>query len=142
MLRTFVTFDANFPDDGVFDGAGEIQLPSGRNVGEAIAQLLQSAGYEVTELAQRGFYGWQFKATAGSQSFLFVLQYPGPWLLLSQRVESVLEKLRSHPDDGTQRSVLQRLSAMLGEDDRFGRQSWFTKEEYENDSNRHRHDKP
>jgi hypothetical protein len=142
VLHTFVTFEAEFPDDAVFDARGDIEVPGGKNVAEAIVYSLRTRGVEVTEPAQHSFYGWKFTAHAGDESFDFVLQYPDPWLLLSQRVESLMDKLRHPKSEDTYRKVLVEVSTVLGQDGRFRRQSWFTKEEYESDVSRPRRDKP
>lgn len=142
MLRTFVTFDASFPDDGVFDAAGNPEIPGGKDVADAIVELLRGRGVDATGPTQHSFYGWQFTVSADKESFVFLLQYPGPWLLLSRRVESLLDKLRSERGEDTHRKVLEEVSTLLSQDTRFRRQSWFTKEEYERDSSRSRHEKP
>lgn len=142
MLHTFVTFEAEFPDDAVFDSGGDIQVPGGKNVAEAIVGSLRTRGTNVTEPAQHSYYGWKFTARAGNESFDFVLQYPGPWLLLSQRAESLMDKLRQPRSEDTHRKVLEAVATILEHDHRFRRQSWFTKEEYESDVSRSRRDKP
>jgi len=142
VLRTFVTFEAEFPDDAVFDSRGDIEVPGGKNVAVAIVESLRTRGMDVTWPAQHRFYGWKFAACAGNDSFDLVLQYPGPWLLLSQRVESPMDKLRRPKSDNTHRKLLEEVSTILEQDRRYRRQSWFTKEEYESDVSRPRRDKP
>jgi hypothetical protein len=142
VLHTFVTFEAEFPDDAVFDSRGDIEVPGGKNVAQAIVESLRTRGTDVTQPVQHSYYGWKFMACAGSESFDLVLQYPGPWLLLSQRVESLMDKLRHPKSEDTHRKILEEVSTILGQDRRFRRQSWFTKEEYESDVSRPRRDKP
>jgi hypothetical protein len=142
VLRTFVTFAASFPDDGVFDAAGNPQVPGGKNVSDAIVGLLRDRGAEVTEPVQHSFYGWQFTLNADGDAFVFLLQHPETWLLFSRRVESLLNKFRSERSEQTHRRVLEQVSTLLSQDGRFRRQSWFTKDEYEKDSNAPHHEKP
>jgi len=131
VLRTFVTFQTCFPDDGVFDSAGNPQAPTGKNVADAIVGLLRGRGADVTDPVQHSFYGWQFTLNADGESFVFLLQYPESWLLFSRRAGSLLDKLRSERSDEAHRKVLAQVSTLLSHDIRFGRQLWFTKDEYE-----------
>jgi hypothetical protein len=142
LLRTFVTFRAHFPDDGLFDNAGNPTRPGGKNVAETIANCLRENGLDVSDVTQYSFYGWQFVVSVDGESFAFLLQYPEPWLLLSDRVGSLLDRLRGPPAEAAHRKVLELLSMVLSRDNRFMGQSWFTKDDYERDSSGPRHERP
>ena len=43
-VRDFVTFNAAFPDDAVWDEQGNALIPAGRTIAECIVKLLQEQG--------------------------------------------------------------------------------------------------
>lgn len=124
--RTFVTFDAAFSDDAEFSSSGEIVIPGGRNVCLVIANLLADQELEVSEPSQHDFYGWEVTAKKEGHVFWFLLQYPGPWLLLAKDKHGVADK-----HGVSLGKVLNNLANAMNEDGRFSGLSWFTKAEYE-----------
>lgn len=123
MLRTFLTFEANFPDDCEFTAGGDVSRPGGQNIATAIAGLLSRQGWPTTAPIQHSFYGWAF--TAGeAHEFGFLIQDAGPWLLQC-------EDQGTRQDERKQRDVLSALNDELASDDRFRELNWFTKRDYE-----------
>ena len=94
-LRTYTTFEADFPDDAEFEEAGEIKRPGGLGIARVLCQMLQDRGFKVSEPEQHSFYGWAFVVRDEDLAFWFLLQFPGPWLLLSQNRTSLFRRLFS-----------------------------------------------
>jgi len=135
-VRTFATFEADFPDDGVFDAAGNCITPAGKSVTKALAAMLRSQGARTTEVLQHSFYGWQFTVEMNQHHAWFLLQGTAPWLLLSQTRPSFLEKLTFKKTSDWHRSILQAANDCLARDNRFRGMRWYTKEEYEKGKSR------
>ena len=129
-IRSFMTFEAEFPDDAEFRLGGSPLKPSGENVANVLAQTLQRAGTAVTAPKQHSFYGWQFYVSEGGCTFWFLLQFPGPWLLLRLDKRPIIARwLR--PCGKTHGAVLNKLCDALAQDVRFKDICRYTKEEYE-----------
>jgi hypothetical protein len=129
-LRTFVTFEADFPDDGEFTESGDVKRPGGLNIALALGEMLQRQGFELSKPQQHSFYGWEFTVSAEGFNFRLLLQFPGPWLLLSQDKNSFLRgflgsKALVH------RRVLETLNRSLAQSSSFRVLRWYSKEEYE-----------
>ncbi len=135
-VRTFATFNAEFPDDGVVDAAGNCITPAGKSVMAALAAMLRSQGARTTEVLQHSFYGWQFTVEMNQHHAWFLLQGTSPWLLLSQARPSLLEKLTFKKTSAWHGSILQAVNTCLAQDIRFREVRWYTKEEYERGKSR------
>jgi hypothetical protein len=132
-VRTFVSFEADFPDDAIFGTPGNPEIPSGRNVAEALVQCLRDRNLKVSDATQHSFYGWEFLVEyEDGGRFWFLLQYTGPWLLLSQARPSLRQRLLSRePQDAAHGRLLHMIDDCLKNDRRFSNPAWFTKEEFE-----------
>lgn len=134
-LRTFACFEADFPDDGEFTAGGDIVRPGGRNVALALSEALRERGFAVTSPEQHSFYGWAFGVAGDDASIWVLLQFPGPWLLLSQDKTGLLSRLKID-SAAFHRRVLETLNQSLARDARFRNLSWYTKSEYEKGQSR------
>ena len=132
-VRNFVTFEADFPDDGVFTESGDLIAPAGKNIAESLVSVLREQGLEATDVVQHSFYGWQFTVIRNNCHFWFLLQCSDTdeWLLLSQPRLSFIEKLTFKNTVSAHREVLTIVHECLNQDRRFGSIRWFTKSEYE-----------
>jgi hypothetical protein len=128
-LRTYVVFEADFPDDGTWKPSGDIERPRGFNLASALIEMLKGQGFEVSELYPRDYYGWEFTV---SGIVCFVLQGGEPFLLLSANEGGLVRKLfHAKALALTHQDVLEKLNALLHQDERFHDIRWFTREDYE-----------
>ena len=58
----------DFPDDAVWDGDDVIQC-GGRNLAQALGEVLERAGYTLGELEDGLDDGWEFFATRSKKKF-------------------------------------------------------------------------
>jgi hypothetical protein len=131
MLRTFVTFEAAFPDDGEWDEHENPIRPPGKNVAEAIAQLIEGGDVHASSPSQYKFYGWELELEEGTHRAWCLLQYPGPWLLMIEPRLSMRQRLfQSGAENEWFAALLDRIGETLRSDPRFTGIRWFTEEEY------------
>jgi hypothetical protein len=129
-LHTFATFESDVPEDGEFTAHGDIKHPPGRNVVCILAEMLKEQGLTMSEPQEHNYYGWSITASRGDVTFWFLLQFPGPWLLLSRdRTASIRKLFRSN--SSLHHQILRDLNRSLARDGRFRAIRWFTKEQYE-----------
>jgi len=130
-LRTYVTFEADVPDDASFVEDGDAaDVPGGRAIAEALSALLAARGFAVSAPEQHEHFGWALTAEEGGCRTRLLIQYPGPWLLLAEDQSGIAARLlgRGGP---FQRRVLEALGEALRTDGRFREVSWFTQAEFE-----------
>lgn len=133
-LRTIVVFSADFPNDGVWAPNGDEVCPPGCNIASALVSSLKDKRLDVTEPKQLESYGWYFTV---SGIVRFVLQFPGPWLLLSKNKGPLIQKvLNSKRLALVHRDILETVNALLHQDGRFHDIRWITNEDY--DRGKHR----
>ena len=128
MLRTFITFDADFPDDAEFAASGDIVRPGGNAIMIALADALGGQGYKLSELVQHSFYGWAFTTGKDGEHYL-ILQFAGPWLL-----QAGIQDAAGRPVEEADRAFVDLLHTchhILLADSRFHNIRWFTREEYD-----------
>jgi len=130
-LRTYTTFNADFPEDAEFEDGGDIKRPGGLGIARVLCQMLQGRGFKVSEPEQHSFYGWAFIVRVEDLAFWFLLQFPGPWLLLSQNRTSLFRRLFSSRSVSHHRRILETLNDSLVHDNRFREIKWFSKEQFE-----------
>lgn len=128
--RTFVTFNAVFPDDFEFLESGDIAVPGGRNICNVIMGILQNLGLTVSKPEQHQFYGWELTAKKDGCEYWFLLQYPESWLLIAQDKTGIFGRMKSQATSFG--ATLADLNQKLAEDERFSNIRWFAKGEYEN----------
>ena len=129
LQRTFVTFDAEMPDDSEFSESGDILVPGGRGVCFLVMQFLQELGLDVSEPEQHQFYGWELNGELHGSKFWFLLQYPAPWLLIAEDKTGLFARFRT--ERISLEKLLSGLNKKLTTDHRIGDVQWFTKREYE-----------
>ena len=129
-MRTFVTFESDFPDDGEFTEQGDTKRPAGCNVAFALAELLRRQNLSVTDPIQYSFYGWAFQASGDGVTLRFLLQFPGPWLLLSQDRSNFFHRM-FRASGAAHQDILKTMNVSLIADGRFRNLKWFSKKEYE-----------
>ena len=131
MVRTFATFLSEFPDDSEEDGDGDILVPGGRAIAQALAAKILSAGAP----RQHEFYGWkfEFKTTSNKDAWVLI-QQPGPWLLTVESKAGWFQKRIGNAADKAEAVDVIR-SAIEGIEE-ISSVSWFTEQEFEMSSRR------
>jgi hypothetical protein len=130
-VRTFVTFEADFPDDSVWDAKENLMVPGGRVLATWLRERLQDRGLECSGVAQQRFYGWRFDATVRDEPVECILQGGHPWLLISEPKTSLLGRLVGHVDRSALEVVASSIHDILKRDLRFSSVRWFTRKDYE-----------
>jgi hypothetical protein len=129
ITRTFVTFNADFHDDSIWDQTASVVVPQGAAVAKTIVCGLESRGVKCTPITQHSFYGWRFVAQAFGERAECILQGAQPYLLICNPKTTFVRRLI-----GAWRA-LQELPVMihgvLMTDQRFNTIKWFTRDEYE-----------
>ena len=131
QLRTFATFESDFPDDGKFSTVGETVRPDGYNIAQTLCSMLKNRGLKTSQPEQYSYYGWAFLASDGRITIWFLLQCPGPWLLLSRSKAALIRKLFDARITARHRGILELLNETLRQDPRFHNIRWFYKKEFE-----------
>lgn len=131
--RSFVTFDADLPEDSVFADSGDIEVPGGRNVSELLAEQLRLRRWSVCNPVQRDYYGWEFSGEVNGVETWMLLQSGEPWLLIieGRRKRAFWFPKAIEPSDQS----LERIDEVLKSCGQFGGISWHTKQDY--DAGRH-----
>jgi len=130
-IRTFVNFEADFPDEAEWDEQGNPVVPDGRSVARVIARSLNTVGFRASEPAQHTFYGWAFDVALPKRTAWCLLQAPGPWLLLVEERRSGLRRFTAGRSPVDLERLLKALDHVLKADERFSSVQWFTRDEYE-----------
>lgn len=130
-MRTFVLFEASFPDDSELESERHPETPGGRNVAESLVLGLKNRGYRCSEPKQHSFYGWSFDVDCNGITVWCLLQFPGPWLLLSETRSPLFARLIGQRTHEAHIAVLKALSEAIKGDCRFSSVKWLTKSEYE-----------
>jgi hypothetical protein len=89
-----LVFAADFPDDVQFSEVGDILVPAGREVAQAIVDLLERRECWCSEVTQRDYYAWEFRFRYRDTSVRAVLQRIDQWIL-TLSIGSLLRRLFS-----------------------------------------------
>src|SRR5688500_2563713 len=89
MNQLFVLFAADIPDDAVWNEAGDLIIPPGRQLAEHLVASLERRDVRCSEVCQRSFYGWEFEVDIDQLSALAVLQQSTNWLLVLSATRSL-----------------------------------------------------
>lgn len=81
-VKSYITFEADYPDEAVWDNNGIMIVPDGRSVVAAIASILKENGYRTSDIFQHSFYGWAVDVNGPEGNFWCMAQNGEPWLLL------------------------------------------------------------
>jgi len=136
-VRTFVTFEAEFPDDAVWDRRENCIVPGGKGIACTIREALMAHVTDCSVVRSHSFYGWAFDVSIGKCRFVCVIQGSEPWLLICEKEDtSLLEKLWRRTHDERLAAAVNAVHVVLTNDPRFTAVQWFTREEYERGATR------
>ncbi len=128
MTENFLEFDAEFPDDTVWDAKGIPLVPGGKAIAEAIRAALVKKGLALSAVEQHSFYGWAFGAPVGNE---ILLQFPGPWLLTVERRPGFWNRLLGRADDRAPSALVEAVRDVIAADVRFRIVRSYSRQQYE-----------
>ena len=128
-VRSFVTFQADFPDDAKWDESGNLIVPGGRAILSCISSALERNGITCSDPKQHSFYGWEFDADCREVRVWCLIQ--AKWLFLTKARRSLADVVLWRKHEEEHREFLKVVHAVLHGDPRFGVVRWFTRQEYE-----------
>lgn len=126
--KSYAVFESEFPDDSQEEG-DEIVVPAGRNILEALCEKLSHAGAEIKPPSQRSFYAWFSEFLLGRVTIWFLLQQPGPWLLIVEARAGWLTNGRVKADAWAK--GIEMINEALVNEAQVKALQWMTKEEFE-----------
>ena len=113
------------PDD-IVEQDGEIVTYPGRNVGEAIGEILRAADYDVGPPEYMDEHGWDLNVYVGGKRIWLELQGidPGEFVLQTEAMVGVFKRLFG-ADLTYYAEFLTKLSDGLEQDPRFSKVEWY-----------------
>ena len=135
IVRTLVTFQTNLPDDAIEteDGMDFVQWP-GRNVVEAIADILRGLGWTPGDPFDLRERGWDLDATFGDKGIRLRIEAPEEMIVgITDRSPEWTWYFRRKPPGPEFIAMLAGLDMALKADGRFRDVRWFTPKGYLSD---------
>jgi hypothetical protein len=130
--RDFVTFTADFPDDAQWDERGDLLVPGGRAIAEALRENFQGRGLRCSEVCRHSSYGWAFDATSEKNKVWTLLAAAAEgWLLQLVQRKSLLAQLIDLTSRNEFPGLQREVHATLTSDKRFSNVLWYTRADYE-----------
>jgi hypothetical protein len=130
MVRTFVSFEGDFPDDGEWDESGHVVRPRGRAISEFLQNSLRSISTHIVRLANHEDFEWEFGCSIGRTRVWVLLQFAEPWLVIVHLQPWILNPLRGRKGPEVLKAVCRTIDQAMRGDPRFRKVQWFTGEEY------------
>jgi hypothetical protein len=118
VVMPLAEFRADFPDDEIWDGDTVVQV-GGKNVTEAIAEILAGFGCIIEELIDDEEHGWACSFSYEGLALRFRVAGLDPYVFDCE------EPLRAHPKYPLYFHVLLKLNEQLRRDGRFHDLAWF-----------------
>jgi hypothetical protein len=127
-VKNYLTFEADFPDDAQWSSSGDLLVPPGRGVAEAVGAGLKARDIPMGEVSQHESFGWAFSA----EPYWCLLQYPGHWLAIVEDYSSLVHKvLRRATTAADFETFLKTFHDVLASDPRISNIHGYTRTEYE-----------
>lgn len=124
-FKSYTEFTADFPDDQVEDDDG-IVIFGGRNVAEAVAEIIRSGGYDVAPPDYMDEHGWDLNVYVNGKRIWLELQAIGPEEIILQTEAMVGFFRRLFGVDLTYYAeFLTKLNEGLRQHPRFSSVGWF-----------------
>jgi hypothetical protein len=126
--KSFAVFESDLPDDSIEEG-GKIIVPGGQNILRLVCSNLRQSGFSAKEPSQYRFYGWNSEFKLGKNIVWFLLQQPGPWLLIVEARTTWF--CSSHDKELCLNEGVRIIHDALTSDPRIKLRQWMTKSDYE-----------
>jgi hypothetical protein len=121
QIRPCAEFTAVFPDDSIEEDGDIVQF-GGRGVAEAMAAMLQDAGFDVSTPEHHFEHGWDFDVKTQRKRVWIQITEIGDVFVLASKFYGGTFPRRS--DEEVYSDVLTRLNAGLACDVRFSKVRW------------------
>lgn len=124
-IRQIADFNADFPDDAVWDENDEPVVLGGRGVAETVAIYLAGFGCDVSAPEHTPPYGWRFEARGGeARVWIQVTDLTDNIVLATKDNRPFLERVfkRANAEHAT---LLMKLHQALARDVRFSNIKWW-----------------
>ena len=130
IVRNKVEFKSTFPDDSVEHEDGYfIQYP-GKNVAEALAEMIAGLGYEIDPVESAGAAGWDFNVKVGKHWYTCQATLIEDYLAeFWNPSRSWWDRFMERPPAPGYLELLERVAGALVADPRFSDIRWATDEE-------------
>lgn len=112
METYYLVFIADFSDDVVFDEQGDIVRPAGHEAAKAVVDSLNGRGLHCSEVAQRDYYGWEFRLTYRDATIDAFVQRIDKWIL-ALAASSSWKGALLHRSTPSLRQVAESVTEML-----------------------------
>ena len=129
--RTYVTFNADFPDETVWDENDEIRIPGGKHIIDMIWGELGKSKFKITSPEQHSYYGWAFEIRDGDATMWLLLQGGDLWILMTMQQKSIIDTLRFRHYDSTHMSLNDRIHSFLSQNAHVENIKWYSEKEWE-----------
>ena len=127
IIRRIAEFQADFPDDQVWDG-NHAAILGGHGVSAAIKEMLNRHGFEVGYLQHDPPYGWRFIARVDGTPIRLQVTDLGDHFILDTKDNSGLFARGKRSRQGHAR-LLKTLHEAFGGDSRFASVTWWERHE-------------
>ena len=139
---TCTTFDADFPDDAVWDDKGNLVIPPGRGITDYLSERISGQGIPCSKPAQHSFYGWAFDAVMDGVGIWCLIQGVDHWVLLTEIRRALLDRLLRRKHEQELSAFLDAINQILNKDPRFSSIARYTPQDYASIRKPVRRDKP
>ena len=135
-IKDYATFIADVPDDmvveeGLLPEDDKVVQPGGAAVAELLRAAVANRGLTTSAIYQHSHYGWAFDVSVGRDTVWCMIQFPDPWLLITEVRRTFPGWLfRRRAGDEMHKTVLSILQETLAVAP-FRSASWMTRTEYE-----------
>ena len=132
-LRTCAQFTSGFPDDSI-EADGDIVQFGGKNVAEALIEILRARGFQVSDPGYLGLNGWDFNVTEGKTRVWVQISDVPPIFILMTVLHlpfGIFKRDRGRRE--LHAEVLVAMHAGMKADARFGDLTWRHEDEIEVD---------
>ena len=130
MVRTFLTFVSDIPDNAEWGPGNELLLPAGKKHIEIIAKAVSNHAKLIGEPWNEEDFGWEFLCRIDGFAVSFLIQQAPEWLVIIIPVE-FLKSLIPGRRNAALRKACAILQDVVSNDSRFCQPRWFTRQEYE-----------
>ncbi|WP_025871275.1 hypothetical protein [Methylobacillus glycogenes] len=127
--QIFITFESLIIDEFEYSSSGDITIPGGLKLATLIAKVFENLGFDTSLPIQYQYYGWEVIAKNSGIKCWFLLQYPGPWLLIVENRTGFFSGINAK--SFSFKGIVENLKNNLMLDTRFSNVKVFTKAEYE-----------
>lgn len=130
MVRTYVSFESDFHDDGEWDDGGNVVSPPGLAITKFVRDSFNSESIKAGEPENYEDFGWEFGCSVGRARVWVLLQFAEPWLIIVHLQSWIFNLMRGGSGTDALQQVCRTIDQTLKHDPRCRDIQWFTGDEY------------